>query len=92
MIDAEKFEKIKKEHPFFSITELTYLFLREEIIHLHLPPKQKLNESRIASSLAISRTPVRKALDQLLEEFLVEKKRQALYRFQHEQIGKPYVV
>ena len=38
-----------------------------------MPPKQKLNESRIASSLAISRTPVRKALDQLLEEFLVEK-------------------
>ena len=49
MIDAEKFEKIKKEHPFFSITELIYLFLREEIIHLHLPPKQKLNESRIAN-------------------------------------------
>ncbi|WP_326931957.1 GntR family transcriptional regulator [Enterococcus avium] len=73
MIDTEKFEKIKKEHPFFSITELIYLFLREEIIHLHLPPKQKLNESRIASSLAISRTPIRKALDQLLEEFLVEK-------------------
>lgn len=73
MIDVEKFKSLKKEHPFFSITELIYLFLQEEIIHLNLPPKQKLNESRIANELAISRTPVRKALDQLLEEFLVEK-------------------
>ncbi|MDT2522473.1 GntR family transcriptional regulator [Enterococcus raffinosus] len=73
MIDVEKFEKIKKEHPFFSITDLIYMFLQEEIIHLHLPPNQKLNESRIASELAISRTQVRNALDQLLKEFLVEK-------------------
>lgn len=73
MIAIEKFEKIKKDHPFFSITDLIYLFLQEEIIHLHLLPNQKLNESRIANELAVSRTPVRKALDQLLDEFLVEK-------------------
>ena len=73
MVDSQRFETLKKANPFFSITELVYLFLREEIIHLHLSPKQKLNESRIASELGISRTPVRKALDKLLEELLVEK-------------------
>ncbi|MBO0454933.1 GntR family transcriptional regulator [Candidatus Enterococcus murrayae] len=74
MINVEKFEVSKREHPFFSITDLVYLFLQEEIIHLHLRPNEKLNESRIANELKISRTPVRKALDKLLEEFLVEKK------------------
>lgn len=73
MINVEKFEETKREHPFFSMTDLIYAFLREEIIHLNLRPKQKLNESRIANELKISRTPVRKALDQLMEEFLVEK-------------------
>lgn len=74
LINVEKFEVSKREHPFFSITDLVYLFLQEEIIHLHLRPNEKLNESRIANELKISRTPVRKALDKLLEEFLVEKK------------------
>ncbi|MBO0412897.1 GntR family transcriptional regulator [Enterococcus hulanensis] len=73
MINVEKFEEIQMDHPFFSITDLIYEFLREEIIHLHLPPRQKLNESRIANELNTSRTPVRKALDRLLDEFLVEK-------------------
>ncbi|GCF93622.1 GntR family transcriptional regulator [Enterococcus florum] len=73
MIQIERFRKIEKDHPFYTITERVYLFLREEIIHLHLMPNQKLNESRIAQELGISRTPVRKALDKLFQELLVGK-------------------
>lgn len=42
--------------------------LRRRILHADLPPGSKLNESRLAAELAVSRTPLREALHRLTQE------------------------
>jgi DNA-binding GntR family transcriptional regulator len=42
--------------------------LRRRILHAELPPGTKLNESRLAGELEVSRTPLREALHRLTQE------------------------
>lgn len=51
-----------------SLSVLTYENLKKKIIFWELPPGVILNEREIAESLGISRTPVREALQRLLQE------------------------
>lgn len=74
MIAKEGFERLKKENPFMPLGELMYHFLYNEIIYLRIPPETKLSESKIASDLMISRTPVKYALSRLIDEQLAGKK------------------
>ncbi len=57
-----------KENPFLHLEDIIYQALRMEIIGLRIAPGSKLNESKIAEDLGVSRTPVRNALARLVEE------------------------
>jgi DNA-binding GntR family transcriptional regulator len=54
-----------------SLTDRAYKELEELIVTLRLQPGQVLSESGLAKHLAIGRTPVREALQQLAREGLV---------------------
>jgi len=65
----------KWEHdlPFAPMSDLIYEYLKEEIINIRLLPNEKIKESQIATELGISRTPVKNALDRLINEGLLVK-------------------
>ncbi len=54
------------------INEKVYHALREAIITGKLKPRERLNTSKVATALGVSRTPVKIALDMLSLEGLVE--------------------
>lgn len=58
--------------PARSLGEQAYESLREAIISLELTPGQVVQENELASSLGISRTPVRDAIHMLITEQLIE--------------------
>ncbi|HZQ64114.1 MAG TPA: GntR family transcriptional regulator [Gaiellaceae bacterium] len=65
-----------------KLTEEAYRHLRDAIMHGDLPTGSVLAESEIARALGSSRTPVRHALGQLLQEGLLEvgPRRQVIVR------------
>lgn len=48
-----------------------YQELRRRIVHLELPPGEAISEAEIASAAGISRTPIRQALQRLVDENLL---------------------
>jgi DNA-binding GntR family transcriptional regulator len=54
-----------------SYTQQVHRWLRDAIVRGSLPPRTALSEATIATTLEVSRTPVREALAQLAEEQLV---------------------
>ncbi len=66
-------EKLDR-NPFLALGEAIYQTLYEGIIFLRLPPGTKLNESKLAEELGVSRTPVQKALSRLGRDNLLLKK------------------
>lgn len=54
------------------IRDEVYAFLRREIFLGHLQPETPLREQELSARLEVSRTPVREALTQLLQEGLLE--------------------
>jgi DNA-binding GntR family transcriptional regulator len=54
------------------LSSQAYHFLRDEVIHMNLPPGLPLVEAKISSTLGVSRTPVREALRRLANENLVD--------------------
>lgn len=54
-----------------SYTQQVHHWLRDAIVRGTLPPRASLSEAAIASTLDVSRTPVREALVQLADEQLV---------------------
>lgn len=55
-----------------TLGEVAYKAVRDEIISLRLKPGQMIYENELASSLGVSRTPVREAFLMLLKEELIE--------------------
>ena len=55
--------------------ELVYNCLYEDIVSGELSPDTKIREAQIASELGISRSPVKKAIDALVERGLVERRK-----------------
>ncbi|GAB3794007.1 GntR family transcriptional regulator [Virgibacillus kimchii] len=55
-----------------TLAEQGYRIIKHAIINNVIKPKETLVEEKIASELGISRTPIRKALDKLAFEGLVE--------------------
>jgi DNA-binding GntR family transcriptional regulator len=54
------------------LRQIAYERLHEAIKHAQLEPGEPLSESRISRALGISRTPVREALQQLVQEGLLQ--------------------
>lgn len=57
-----------------TYSELAYNYIKQQIMDNHYSPGTSLNESEIAETLHMSRTPVRSALKQLDEEGLIQVK------------------
>lgn len=66
-------EKLFQENPFRSLSDAIYEVLLKDIIEFHLLPGTKINETQLAECLDVSKTPLRKALDQLEREGHVVK-------------------
>ena len=62
------FKRIKKLE---SLTDIVYAAIKEAIVSVKLRPMEKLNISKIAYDLGVSTTPVREALNRLINEGLV---------------------
>lgn len=72
-ISKEHFAEMLDENPFLSSTEIVYKLVLSDIVDHTILPGQKLNQEQIASTLDVSRTPVREALLQLERDgFLVK--------------------
>ena len=71
----ELLNQILSKNPFLSYSDALCICLRNEIILLHLKPGDTINESRLSSQLNISRSPIKMALDTLMNEgFIVRPK------------------
>lgn len=55
-----------------SLTEIAYETLKSAILNLDLKPGELVDVEKISKQLEISRTPIRTALNKLMEEELVE--------------------
>ncbi len=55
-----------------ALAERVFAQLRSDILHARLRPGQALSENRLAEELAVSRTPVREAVQRLVREGLVQ--------------------
>lgn len=62
-----------KEHPFAVLSDLVYQYIVDAIVDVRFAPGSKINTKQISEELGISRTPVRTALERLVEEKLVEQ-------------------
>lgn len=56
-----------------SGSQLAYNELRRKVLSLELQPGARLSEESLASSLGVSRTPLREAVRQLVSESLLER-------------------
>ncbi|MEL7570960.1 MAG: GntR family transcriptional regulator, partial [Eubacteriaceae bacterium] len=67
------FEKKINENPFKSITNILYEIILNDIINFDLIPNTKINEAQIAELFNVSRTPLRDALQLLINQgFLIK--------------------
>ena len=72
-MENQEFIQRLKDQPFSILSDLVYQYIVEAIVEVKYVPGTKINTKRIAEELGISRTPVRTALDRLVEEKLVEQ-------------------
>jgi DNA-binding GntR family transcriptional regulator len=72
-MNREDFQDILKKYPFSVLKDVVYDFLLKDIITMKQPPGQKISEAQIANELGISRSPVKMAIDKLIEERLIIK-------------------
>ncbi|QKV78710.1 GntR family transcriptional regulator [Amycolatopsis sp. Hca4] len=54
-----------------SLAEQAYLFVRDRLVMLDIPPGSPLNEEELGAELGMGRTPIREALKRLESERLV---------------------
>lgn len=74
----EKLEAEMKKNPFLVLGDFIFDSLYRDIITLQIPPGTRLNESRIATELGVSRTPVKHAIAKLVDMGLVRKQGEKL--------------
>lgn len=55
-----------------SKSQVIYYSLKTLILNGSIPMGQRINEQQLAQSLSVSRTPIRKAIDLLVSEYLLE--------------------
>lgn len=67
-MDRQQLDMIRAKNPFTALNDIVYEIQLQEIIHFGLPPGSRLNESKIAGTLGVSRSPVKAALEKLLEK------------------------
>jgi DNA-binding GntR family transcriptional regulator len=64
----------QQKNPFSPVSDIVYNLLLDDIVMIRLTPGYQLKERSISEAMAISRTPVRAAINRLvMERFLVKK-------------------
>lgn len=70
----------KNEHPLFvpaqdaaALRQQVYDYILRQIIEVQLEPGERINVTKIAEQLGVSRTPIRSAMDQLAEDGLIKR-------------------
>jgi len=71
-LDKELLDQFLEKNPFEAISVVVFKMLQNQILTYKIPPGTRLNVSKIANSLEISRTPVKQAIDELVKIGLVE--------------------
>ncbi|MGM9916322.1 FCD domain-containing protein [Anaerotignum sp.] len=77
----EALDKKLLQNPFLVLENAIFELLSEDIIQLRILPGTRLNEQLLAEEFGTSRTPVRNALNKLIDDRLLEREK-----------GKPPVV
>ncbi|MGE7767446.1 GntR family transcriptional regulator [Peribacillus sp. NPDC096540] len=72
-MEKEEFHEKVKENPFAALGGLVYDFLFDNIITMKILPGSRINEVKIAKELGISRSPIRTAIERLVNEQLIVK-------------------
>ena len=72
-MNNRKIREELKKNPFSLLWELVYNCLYEEIVSGNLKPGDKVREIQIAGELGVSRSPVKKAIDELIEKGFLER-------------------
>ena len=70
---CQEFTQYLKDHPFAALSDVVYQYIVSAIVDVRYVPGSKINTKQISEELGISRTPVRTALERLVEEHLVEQ-------------------
>lgn len=73
-MNKSELDKMLAENPFLVLSDVIYQSLYNDIIQLKMSPDSRLNESKIAEELGISRSPVKSALSRLEKDGLAYKK------------------
>ena len=72
-MDRQELIQYIKDHPFAVLSDLVYQYIVDAIVDVRFVPGSKINTKQISEELGISRTPVRTALERLVDEKLVEQ-------------------
>lgn len=67
-MDRQQLELMREKNPFTALNDIVYEILLQDIIHFDLPPGSNVNESKVADILGVSRSPVKAALEKLIEK------------------------
>nr|WP_325195967.1 GntR family transcriptional regulator [uncultured Oscillibacter sp.] len=65
---AARIAEKQEQHPFMNQTELVYSILLDDVLLKYRKPGSKINQDQLATLLGVSRTPVRDAINQLIED------------------------
>lgn len=65
--------ELREEHPFYNNTELAYEFILHEILCGNYAPGDPVTQEDIAGLIDMSRTPIRDAIDRLVQEHFLER-------------------
>lgn len=72
-MDGQVIQRLRKENPFMPLQDIIHEILLQEIVTFQLLPGSKINESHVAKTLGVSRSPVNAALQRLAKNQYVEK-------------------
>lgn len=56
-----------------ALSQQVYSYILRQIIEVQLEPGERINVTKIAEQLGVSRTPIRSAMDQLAEDGLIKR-------------------
>lgn len=73
MLTKSEFDQIHRQNVFMPLWQIIYQDIRNDISAGTLLPGDKISEIKIANTLGISRSPVKKALDMLIDEGSLKK-------------------
>ncbi len=76
----QQYNQARSASPFQKLSDTVTTIFRDEIIRMNLHPGDRINISEVSKALDVSRTPVAAAMDNLVNEGLLEKTEGTMFR------------